>query len=372
MAAVWGRWRGHGRDRARRPPRSSRWGTASSPARAGAGWATGPIRSGRARAPIAPPSTAGVGRLRVRPEPRLRRLRGQRLPPLRRAPIRQRADRRRGGRSTSPARARRRRTSGGSRRREVAPRRVAAGRPAGGGRPPLRRETGRPDGRRQRPRLRRHRRRLRPRLGPQLPRRSALLPPRRPKEDRGGPAGRDARPAQVDPRGPRRDGRPPATRALATGCSSWGTRRRSRRDRQSATRRRLEPAHRGRLPALERRRRLGRAAGDAGDRRDDEGGRRSRGRRVPRPPARPRRPPALRPPGQSDRPGRPLPAHCGVVPPPRLQPGIAPRVPPPQRLRPARDRRLHSPRLRRPTRRPRLPRHPRPQLHRRHAPRALG
>ncbi len=72
------------------------------------------------------------------------------------------------------------------------------------------------------------------------------------------------------------------------------------------------------------------------------------------------------------RPGRPLPTHRGVVPPPRLHPGIAPRVPPPQRLRPARDRRLHSPRLRRPTRRPRLPRHPRPQLHGRHAPLVCG
>ena len=96
-------------------------------------------------------------------------------------------------------------------------------------------------------------------------------------------------------------------------------------------------------------------------------GRGRRRRRVPRPPPRPRRPPALRPPLAPGRPGGPVAGERRVGSPPRLRPGLQPRIPAPQRLRPARDRRLHRPPLREPARRLRLPGDARPQLRRRDA-----
>ena len=59
---------GVGRPGLARRRRSSRWGTASSPARAGAGWAMAPNRSGPGRAPIAPPSAATAGACAYEPE----------------------------------------------------------------------------------------------------------------------------------------------------------------------------------------------------------------------------------------------------------------------------------------------------------------
>ncbi len=94
-------------------------------------------------------------------------------------------------------------------------------------------------------------------------------------------------------------------------------------------------------------------------------GRRCGRRRVPRPPPRSRRPPALRPPLAPGRPGGPVADERRVGPPPRLRPGLQPRVAAPQRLRPARDRRLHRPPLRRPARRLLLLGDARPRLRRR-------
>ena len=348
-----------------RPPRrgrrrSSRWGTASSPARAAAGSGNGSepfgTRSGTDRAAF------GCGALGCEYDPA--RVYGASeandchrsdVAPIESAPI---AVEEKVNLACSGAKARD--LWPARRRRHRALRRAAAGRPARRGGAARRRADGGGDGRCERRRLRRTGRRLRARLGAQSGGRTEHLPRRR-RGARSGtpcPARREPSPRRCTGCGGR-CGRP-ATSAPTTAWSRWATRRRSPRAAGSATRRTagagspkaaarsgtptpIGPPDRATVDLAGMLREAAAATGaEYLDLADAFDGHQLCDRRA-----------------QRVGPAGPSPADGRVVPPPLLRPRLDPRIPPPERLRPAGDRHLPRPPLRPTPRQLRLRRHAR-------------